>query len=240
MKKNSKLRKIIKICLIVVIIICLIGVMALNVINAYMISDTKQYILTEEEAADLTDVDCILVLGCRVYKDGTASPMLADRVKVGIRMYETGVTDRLLMSGDHSTDYYDEVGTMKNLAIEAGIEADNIFCDHAGFSTYESMYRAKEIFQVKKMIIVTQGYHLVRAVYDARKLGIEAYGVSADERSYAGQSMRDLREIVARAKDFVYCIFKPEPTYMGDVIPINGNGSLTEGRNYIREVSARK
>ncbi|MCR5743329.1 MAG: YdcF family protein [Lachnospiraceae bacterium] len=240
MKKKSKLRRIIKICLVIVLIIGLMGVMALSVINAYMVSSTKSYILSEEEAAALDDVDCILVLGCRVYKDGTASPMLADRVKVGIRMYETGVTDRLLMSGDHSTDYYDEVGTMKTMAIDAGIEADNIFCDHAGFSTYESMYRAKEIFQVKKMIIVTQGYHLVRAVYDARALGIDAYGVSADERSYAGQSVRDAREVVARAKDFLYCIFKPEPTYLGDVIPINGNGSLTEGRNYIRNISAKK
>ena len=99
--------------------------------------------------------------------------------------------------------------------------------DHAGFSTYESMYRAKEIFGVKKVIIVTQGYHLYRAVYIAESMGLEAYGVASDYRSYAGQMSRDIREILARVKDFGTSILKPYPTYLGETIPISGDGDLT-------------
>ena len=100
---------------------------------------------------------------------------------------------------------------------------------NAGFSTYESIYRAKEIFGADKVIIVTQEYHLHRALYVAKSLGIDAYGVSADYRTYAGQIGRDLREILARNKDFITSIFKPEPTYLGESIPINGNGDMTNG-----------
>ena len=103
--------------------------------------------------------------------------------------------------------------------------------DHAGFSTYESMYRAKEIFQAEKVLIVTQDYHLYRAVYIARQLGIDAYGVDANYRGYSGQTARDVREVLARVKDVGSCIFKPEPTYLGEPIPIWGNGELTHDEN---------
>ena len=99
--------------------------------------------------------------------------------------------------------------------------------DHAGFSTYETVYRAKEVFQARRVIIVTQQYHLYRALYIADSLGLEAYGVSADHRTYAGQTMRDIREVFARVKDFAMCIFEPKPTYLGEEIPITGNGDLT-------------
>ena len=122
---------------------------------------------------------------------------------------------------------YNEVETMKQYAIDEGIESENIFMDHAGFSTYESIYRAKEVFGVKKMAIITQEYHLYRALYIAEQLGIEAYGVASDYHTYVGQSMRDLREVLARAKDFVTTIVKPEPTYLGDFIDIHGDGNVT-------------
>ena len=101
--------------------------------------------------------------------------------------------------------------------------------DHAGFSTYESMYRARDIFQAKKIVIVSQQYHLYRAVYDARALGLEAYGVAAEDISYWGQGMRDLREILARNKDVLWCLLQPEPTFLGEAIPISGNGDLSNG-----------
>ena len=142
-----------------------------------------------------------------------------------------GASAKLLMSGDHGESDYDEVATMKAFAVNAGIASEDIFMDHAGFSTYESMYRAKEIFQVRKVIIVTQAYHLHRAIYIAQKLGLEAYGVAADYRSYSGQSSREVREVLARTKDFVTCLFKPEPTYLGETIPIWGNGDLTNDEN---------
>ena len=228
MKKKSA-KKVLRIASITVIGLCLLAVLGVLAANWRVLAVTKDYILPESELKTLKNVDCVLVLGCGVHDDGSPSDMLADRIAVGVRVYETGITDRLLMSGDHGSENYDEVNAMKSVAVQSGVSPDNVFCDHAGFSTYESMYRAKDIFEAKKVVIVTQGYHLPRAVYDARRLGIDAYGVSADERVYAGQEMRDVREVVARAKDFLWCIFKPEPTYRGEKIPITANGSLTDG-----------
>lgn len=223
-----KKKTIIKILLVLVVLGVIVGIGVIAA-NAHIKSVTKDYIISESELKNLDDIDCILVLGCGVWDDGTPTDMLADRIKVGIRTYETGVSDRLLMSGDHSRKDYDEVNTMKAIAVENGIPADNVFCDHAGFSTYESMYRASDIFGADKIVIVTQSYHLPRAIYDAQKLGIEAYGISADERTYMGQMYRDVRELLARAKDFVWCIVQPEPTFRGEKIPITANGSLTDG-----------
>lgn len=222
------MKKILKLFLILVIlgVIVLLGVFA---VNLYMKAAMRDFIISEEELTKLTDVDCILVLGASVRDNGKPSDMLADRVTVGVRAYKTGVSDRLLMSGDHGRKDYDEVNVMKDFAAERGVPRDDIFCDHAGFSTYESMYRAADIFGAKKIVIVTQSYHLYRAIYDARKLGIEAYGISADERNYRGQKYMDAREVLARAKDFIWCIVKPEPTYRGEKISLRGNGSQTDG-----------
>ena len=131
------------------------------------------------------------------------------------------------MSGDHGSEEYDEVNIMNSFAVENGIPDSDIFMDHAGFSTYETVYRAKEIFEADNIIIVSQEYHLYRALYIAKKLGVKAVGVSADLNTYRGQTKRDLREILARDKDFFNCIIKPEPTYLGDKIPVSGNGNLT-------------
>ena len=206
----------------------LLLVLAVLFINA-RVKGSGAWIISEEEAAELGDIDCILVLGCSVRDDGTPSAMLEDRIIVGDRLYYSGVSGKLLMSGDHGQDDYDEVNTMKDYAVCAGIDPEDIFCDHAGFNTYASMYRARDVFQVRRVVIVTQKYHLYRALYIARKLGLEAYGVSADERTYRGQIVRDLREIAARCKDFIYCIFMPEPEYLGDPLPIKGSGSSTDG-----------
>ena len=199
--------------------------------NIAVKASAKGQILSSQEAAQLQDVDCILVLGCGVRDDGTPSAMLEDRLKRAVELYQMGASAKLLMSGDHGESDYDEVATMKAFAVNAGIASEDIFMDHAGFSTYESMYRAKEIFQVRKVIIVTQAYHLHRAIYIAQKLGLEAYGVAADYRSYSGQSSREVREVLARTKDFVTCLFKPEPTYLGEIIPVWGNGDLTNDEN---------
>ena len=153
--------------------------------------------------------------------------MLEDRLLEGIKLYQNSVSDKIIMSGDHGRREYDEVNIMKNYAIEKGIPSENIFMDHAGFSTYESIYRAKDIFEAKKVVIVTQEYHLYRALYIANQLGLEAYGVGADPRQYVGAAYRELREILARDKDFIKCIFKPEPTYLGDTIPVSGNVDIT-------------
>lgn len=207
--------------------LCILGITTVTVVNSIVKLCTGDQILTPEDAAKLEDIDCILVLGCLVKDDGRPSDMLQDRLRRGVELYDLGASPKLLMSGDHGRVEYDEVATMKQYAIDTGIASENIFMDHAGFSTYESIYRAKEIFQADKILIVTQEYHLYRAIYIANRLGIEAYGVSSDYHTYVGQSMRNLREMLARVKDCGTCIFKPKPTYLGDAIPIFGNGNLT-------------
>ena len=225
--KNKKTRRILLICLAVLLGLGILGASTVFGINAYVVNSTSQQILSPEEAAKLTDVDCILVLGCKVNANGQPSAMLHDRLRRGVELFNAGAAPKLLMSGDHGTMTYNEVQSMKQFAVDEGISSSDVFMDHAGFSTYESLYRAKEIFQAKKIIIVTQEYHLHRALYVANSLGLEAYGVNADYRNYSGQTARDIREILARNKDFFTSVFKPEPTYRGDAIPIWGDGNLT-------------
>ena len=195
-------------------------------INLYVRISTSKQIIKENDYTALSDVDCIIILGAGIWED-KPSPILEDRLLEGIKLYQNSVSDKIIMSGDHGRREYDEVNIMKNYAIEKGIPSENIFMDHAGFSTYESIYRAKYIFEAKKVVIVTQEYHLYRALYIANQLGVEAYGVGADPRQYVGATYRELREILARDKGFIKCIFKPEPTYLGDTIPVSGNGDIT-------------
>ncbi len=204
----------------------LVALVIILAINGYVVFKYKERIITVEEAK-AKDVDCILVLGAAVWGGTRPSPMLQDRLDKGIELYNQGASPRMLMSGDHGGQYYDEVNVMKNYAMDARIEDSHIFMDHAGFSTYESMIRAKEVFEVDSVIIVTQGYHLSRALYIANELGLDAYGVASDPRKYNGQFYRDLREMAARVKDFGTALLKPQPTYLGEVIPISGSGEAT-------------
>ncbi|MBR4204560.1 MAG: YdcF family protein [Clostridia bacterium] len=199
-------------------------------VNIAVVVRTKDRVFRTDEV-DLEGADCILVLGAGVRSDGTPSHMLEDRLLVGIDLYERGLAPMLLMSGDHGTKEYDEVNAMKRFAVQRGVDADDVFMDHAGFSTYESICRAKEIFGAKKIIIVSQEYHLYRAIHLADVFGIDAIGVSADLRTYVGQSARDAREIAARTKDFFSGIVKPKPKYLGDPIDLTGSGSVTNDRN---------
>jgi len=224
MKLFKFLKKLVVFLLVFSIIV---GIYAL-IVNAYVVSSAKKEIISPEEATNLTDVDCIIVLGCLVRPSGKPSDMLADRLRRGVELYESGAAPKILMSGDHGQKEYNEVQTMKQYALDAGIESSDIFMDHAGFCTYDSIYRAKEIFGAKKIIIVSQEYHLHQALLIARKLGIEAVGVASDYHTYGGQTYRDIREIIARNKDFLYTIIKPKPKYLGEAIPISGDGNLTQ------------
>ena len=225
--KTTKVRRIVLICLLVTLSLGIVCAGVVFGIDAYVIHSTSDQILSPEDAALLEDVDCILVLGCGVKDDGTPSDMLEDRLRRSVELFHAGAAPKLLMSGDHGQVTYNEVLTMKQYAMDDGIASADVFMDHAGFSTYESIYRARDVFQAKKIIIVSQEYHLYRALYIANALGMEAYGVHADYRNYSGQFSYDLREILARNKDFVTAIFKPLPTHLGDAIPIWGSGDLT-------------
>lgn len=206
--------------------LCLFSCVLILSVNVYVKYSVRSHILTAEEASTLSDVDCILILGAGI-RGNQPSHMLADRLEEGIALYKSHASNKIIMSGDHGQANHNEVGVMKSFAINAGVPSEDIFMDHAGFSTYESMYRAKHIFSVSKIIVVTQDYHLSRALYIARALGLDAYGVSAKSPQYTGQAYRNFREILARNKDFFYCLFSPDPQFLGEAIPISGNGNLT-------------
>lgn len=222
--------------LLILVILAAAGTAAVFGVNGYMVNsvddqilcrvETKDNVISKEQLDKLREKDaqCILVLGALVRKDGTPSYMLQDRLDLGILLYKEGAAPKLLLSGDHGQVGYDEVNVMKEYVKKAGVPEEDIFLDHAGFSTYDSVYRAKEIFQVEKMLVVTQGYHQYRALYGCGKMGIQAWGIAADQTVYRGQNMRNIREIAARDKDFVKWMFKPEPTYLGEAIPISGSG----------------
>lgn len=202
-----------------------LGLSVLIAINNRVLLTTSERIITVEEAAEL-DADCILVLGAGVNGE-RPSLMLADRLDRGLQLYFAGASDKLLMSGDHGRVEYDEVNVMKEQAVAAGAASSDVFMDHAGFSTYESLYRTRDIFLAQRIIIVTQPYHLPRALYIAEALGIEAWGVGAEGENYYGQSYRDFREALARVKDVIYCMTQPEPTFLGEQIPVWGDGNAT-------------
>lgn len=198
-------------------------------VNVYVERAGTKYIL---DINNVPTSDAILVLGAYVFPDGTTSSMLTDRLTIGYELYKAGKAPKILVSGDHGRKDYDEVNAMKSFLKDKGIPGQDVFMDHAGFSTYESVYRARDIFQVKKVIIVTQEYHLMRAVFLARELGLEAYGIPSDRHDY-GQAMTlyKFREVAARNKDFLWAkLVKPKPTFLGDAIPVFGDGGATDDK----------
>ena len=224
MKRTRTIRRILKLAAILL----LAAAGTVGGINVAMCASVRSRIVAPD-AACYTGADCILILGAGVREDGSPSHMLEDRLLTGIDLYKNGLCKTLLMSGDHGREEYDEVNCMKDYAVNAGVSAEDIFMDHAGFSTYESLYRARDVFGAEKIVIVTQEYHLYRALYVADALGLDAVGVSADLRTYYGQSLRETRELAARVKDWLYTIFQPLPTYLGSPIDLTGDGSVTNG-----------
>ncbi|NLM07020.1 MAG: DUF218 domain-containing protein [Tissierellia bacterium] len=219
----------IKLKIIYLLLFLIVMMILVFVINSYVKSSTKSQVFDEDRLSDIKDIDCMLILGAGVWGD-RPSPMLEDRLIKGIELYKGKVSRKILMSGDHRKKDYDEVNIMKAYAVERGIPSQDVFMDHAGISTYDSVYRAKEIFQAKKIIIVSQEYHLPRALYIARALGLNAYGISAKPNDYSGQVARDFREVLARNKDFFLCLFKPKAKILGSPIPISGNGDTTNDK----------
>ncbi len=173
------------------------------------------------------DPQCILVLGCAVWADNQPSPMLKDRLDTAIELYNAGVAPKLLLSGDNSIVEYSEPDCMLQYALAQGVPAEDIFLDYAGFSTYESCYRAEAVFKAERVIVVTQKYHLFRALHICEALGIEAKGFASNQRKYAGRYVREAREVLARDKDYVKSAVKAKPTFLGDEIPIDGDGTVT-------------
>lgn len=201
------MKKIFKYILIVLIVIILVPV----IINFYVILSTKNRIVSGDSEL-LTDIDYIVILGAGIRR-GKPSPMLEDRLKTGISLYNNDISNKILITGDHTNDDYDEVTVMKNYLLEHGIPEEDIITDNYGISTYDSIYRVKNVYKSNKVVIVSQRYHLYRALFLSDNLDLKSYGVEADLRYYYGQWYREIREILARNKDFIKGIIKPKAVY---------------------------
>ncbi len=211
--------------MLVIGIIILVFIIIILTINFYIIDSTKNQIKTANQITN-NDIDCILILGAGIWGN-RPSYMLEDRLLEGVNLYNKKIAQKIIVSGDHGRQEYNEVQVMKDFLIKKGIPSKDIFMDHAGFSSYDSIYRAKEIFKVNKLVIITQKYHLYRSLHIAKKLNLRAYGIKADKRKYKKQTYRELREILARNKDFFKCILKPKPQFLGEEILITGDGDIT-------------
>lgn len=202
-----------------------LGVFIIFSINYYIVKTTEKYVFTEIEK--LPKVDAIIVLGAKVNQE-KLSCVLEDRLVAGINIIYANKAEAILLSGDHGQKEYDEVNSMRKYIFRRNfkVKKEQIFMDHAGFDTYDSMFRAKEIFDIKSAIIVTQDFHINRSVYIARNLGINAYGFAVNEDMYK-ESVRfnwKIREILTRVKAFKDVLISSNPTYLGEKIPITGNG----------------
>ncbi len=186
------------------------------IVNSVVYFGSLNYIYTK--VADVPKKQTALILGAAIHNDGTLSPIFQSRVDEAIELYQAKKVSKILASGDNSTVQHNEVNPVRNYLLAKGIPDSDIFLDHAGFDTYSTMYRARDIFQVSSMIIVTQSFHLPRAVFIARALGLEAYGVPADEGSTPFKNY--FREIFADEKAVFDLVFHTKPKYLGDTIPI--------------------
>ncbi len=181
----------------------LCGAVLLTISGAVAVREKEKILTPKKLEENQPAYDCVLVLGCRVHEDGSLSQMLEDRVRTGAELVLNGYAGRIVMSGDrHGT--YDEAGAMRRYAVSLGVPEECILEDGAGFSTFESMENLAKGNSGMRVLIVTQEYHLPRTLYIAERMGLDAYGVPADLRSYRGQTKRNLREVLARTKDVVY------------------------------------
>lgn len=198
--------------------------LAVLVLDLLVVGLGGKYLVAQAEARQ---AQCIIVPGAMVWGD-VPSAMLQDRLDVAFELYQAGAAPKILVSGDHGQQEYDEVNTMRRYLEDRGVPTEDIFMDHAGFDTYDTMYRAKSVFQVQSAIVVTQRYHEYRALFLAHSMGIQVQGVACDRYRSRRQWWYDMREILARAKDFVNAtVLRPDSKYGGEAIPISGSGIAT-------------
>jgi SanA protein len=209
---------------------------ALAVLLMVLVPNVIEYGTQREHVRSVEDVtasgdtyDAIMVLGASVKPDGTPSDILRDRLDIATELYQAGVAPKIIMSGDNFSDveYYDEVSAMKEYVVERGVPSEDVFCDHAGICTYDSMYRAQYVFGVDTMVTVTQTYHLYRALYDANHLGVSTIGVPSDLREYEWQANYNLREVVARVSDFAKVWTRANATYLSEPVSLDQSGDVT-------------
>ena len=171
--------------------------------------------------------DAVVVLGASVYADGTPSDILADRLEVACDLYKSGAARAIIVSGDNRTSHYNESDAMKAYCVELGVPSEDVYVDHAGNTTYESMWRARHVFGADRIIVATQAYHLYRAMFAADCLGMQAWGVPCDKGAYDNQRAYSIREVLARTKDFYAALLRLPVDTAGEAVSLNDSGDLT-------------
>lgn len=191
-------------------------------INIWMVADSSRHIETlgEYDASADAPADCIVVFGASIYADGSLSPILENRVDAGIELYERGAAPVIIMSGDGRDPFYDEPAAMKAYAVSQGVPPEAVYCDPGGYHTYETLWRASNVYGARSIIAVTQRYHLSRCVFDARGVGMDAVGVVSDSGVYDEQLWYDFRESVSRVVDFFTVAFSLPPESQGEPITL--------------------
>lgn len=213
-----------------VVVLVAVAILFTLVANVKIVRGGQAGVIQSIEDAPSSQV--AIILGAKVFDGDRLSDVLADRVSTGVDLYYAGKVKKLLLTGDHGRTSYDEVNSMRRYALARGVPSQDIFMDHAGFNTYDSMYRGRDVFEVKSAVVVTQKFHLARSVYIARVLGIDAVGIPADKHIYMKAMLFDAREVLARVKAFIQLhITHPKPRFLGPKIPITGDGRLTNDRN---------
>lgn len=190
--------------------IVVLAVAFVVVANVYVIASTRDDVRTVAQLEGVGS-DAVVVLGASVFADGTPSDILADRLEVACDLYKAGAARSIIVSGDNRDAHYNESDAMKDYCVSLGVPAEAVYVDHAGYDTYSSMYRAHYVYGAQSVIVVTQAYHLYRALASAQGLGMDALGVAADKGTYDNQLAYSLREIPARTKDFAQTLLRIPP-----------------------------
>lgn len=220
--------KIVKKIFLILVALFVVASISIYCIIRYVDSSSDNYIVDLDNAPR---ADAIMVLGAYVYSSGEPSLVLAKRLDYGYELYKAGKAKKILVSGDNGTVQYDEVNAMKNYLLKKGVPAEDIFLDHAGFNTYDSMYRAKEIFGIKKLLVSTQQFHINRSIYIARQLGIDAYGYPSTDDVLLNIKWQNFRELLAKVKAFIDVdILKRKPKFLGEKISIDSDGKITDDK----------
>jgi SanA protein len=213
------MKKLLRILLWLIVLACL-GLFAIFLINLQVSSYSKDKIY--KTASDVPAENRIaIVLGAKVWDDGSLSHALIDRVTTAVELYQAGKVKKLLMSGDNPTQDYDEPTAMKKYAIELGVPENDIILDFAGRRTYDTCYRAKEIFEVKKAIIVTQEFHLPRSIYLCQNMEVDSIGIVANRRTYLAEDYWAFREFFSVASAWFEMNFIPFEPIKGSKEPID-------------------
>jgi SanA protein len=207
-----------------VVALILLGALLVCIgVVAYVDGSTAAYIYRADETPAKAGV--ALVPGASVASNGTLSKVLRERADKAANLYEAGVVHTILVTGDNATLQYDEVYPVGKYLVALGVPQQDIFLDYAGFDTYSSMYRARDVFGVTSVLIISQAYHLPRAVFVARALGLDARGVDASQgEKYFAYSLREIPASLKAAYDLVS---GRHPKYLGTPFPVSGNSTET-------------